>query len=92
MQWKTARVSKAEYLAKNISPINFAIAVRKKNLDKLKAILDTENSRVFSDAEIANILNKCLENNNFEDFESLLYEDLPSITVTKQIDTMMTQK
>lgn len=87
MQWKTARVSKAEYLAKDLSPLDFALEVRKKKLDILKNILDSENERVFPDSEISNVLNKCLENNNFEDFESLTFEDNPSIIVTKYISS-----
>ena len=85
MQWKTSRVSKSEYLAKNISPFDFAIAVRKRNLDFLKSILDDDGARVFPDVEIASILNRLVENNNFEDYETLIFEDRPSITVTKYV-------
>jgi ABC-type lipoprotein export system ATPase subunit/histidinol phosphatase-like PHP family hydrolase len=85
MQWRTSRVPKAEYLAGSISPFEFAIAVRRKNLDSLKAILDDEGNRVFSDSEISSILQKVLENNNFEDYETLTYEERPVITVSKRV-------
>lgn len=86
MQWKTSRVSKAEYLAKSISPFNFAIWVRKRNLDILKTIFDDEGARVFSDGDISGILTRLTENNNFEDYETLIFEDRPSITVTKYVN------
>ncbi len=85
MEWKTSRVPKAEVLAKHISPLDFAIAVKKGNLDFLKTIVDENSSRVFPDSEISRILQKVREHNSYEDFETINYQDRPSIKVTKQI-------
>ncbi|HYF69065.1 MAG TPA: PHP domain-containing protein [Ohtaekwangia sp.] len=85
MQWKTSRVPKAEYLASAMSPLEFASLVKKRNLSALKEIKDDEGSKVFSDDEIENILEKTLVNNNYEDYESMIFEDRPTITVSKEV-------
>jgi DNA repair ATPase RecN/histidinol phosphatase-like PHP family hydrolase len=86
MQWKTAKVPKADNLACNCSPLDFAAAIKSKNLDILKAVLDEDGDRVFDDKEIQNILSTALSDESYEDFESMPFEDLPSITVTKMVD------
>lgn len=81
-QWRLSK--KSEMLAENISPINFANAVRNKNLDFMKSITD-ENGRIYTDEEINNLLIKATDNYNYEDFDSLAFDDRPSIIVTKTI-------
>lgn len=87
MDWRTSQVSKSSYLAYNITSLEFAEAVKNKNLSELMIIKDTDGNKVFTDEEIKRILNKATENNNFEDFESLVFNDWPSITVTKIVES-----
>lgn len=81
-QWRLNR--KSELFVNNTTPIDFANAVRKKNLDFMKLIED-QNGRVFTDEEISYLLVKALDNYNFEDFDSLDFDDKPSIIVTKTV-------
>jgi len=77
-------LKKTELLADNISPIDFAQAIRKGDLDFMKRIVD-ENGRLYSDDEIKSLLIKSIENFNYEDFDSLDFDDKPSIIVTKMV-------
>lgn len=81
-QWRINK--KSAVLAESISPIEFANAVRKGNLDFMKNILD-ENGRLYSDEEINTLLVKATDNFNYEDFDSLAFDDKPSIIVTKTV-------
>jgi ABC-type lipoprotein export system ATPase subunit len=85
MGWRTSQVPKARFIARAISPIDFSVGVRKQNLDTLKLIIQDGN-RVFSDSEITSIIEKVKINYGYEDFENLLFEDLPILTVTKIIE------
>jgi ABC-type cobalamin/Fe3+-siderophores transport system ATPase subunit/histidinol phosphatase-like PHP family hydrolase len=81
-QWRLLK--KSELLVENISPIDFANSVRKGNLDFMKSISD-ETGRVYSDDEISTLLIKATDNYNYEDFDSLAFDDKPSIIVTKTV-------
>ena len=85
MGWRTAAVPKARFLARAISPVDFSIGVRKQNLDVLKTITQ-DGGRVFSDQEITAIIERARLNYAYQDFENLLFEDLPILTVTKIIE------
>jgi ABC-type lipoprotein export system ATPase subunit/histidinol phosphatase-like PHP family hydrolase/broad-specificity NMP kinase len=85
MGWRTSQVPKARFLARAISPIDFSVGVRKQNLEALKLIIQ-DGSRIFSDSEITSIIEKVRINYGYEDFENLLFEDLPILTVTKIIE------
>jgi len=82
MAWRTTQVSKSKLIAKSISVLDFCEGVKKKNLDILKTIID-DRKRVFSDSDITSILQRALEDNKYEDFESIQFEDKPILTVTK---------
>jgi len=85
MDWRTSQVPKAKILANSISPIDFAEGVKAGNLDLLKAVTDDDGNRIFSDAEIVRIISRISENLNYEDFESIKFDDKPSIIVTKVV-------
>ncbi len=87
MDWRTSQVPKARYLSRNISPVDFAAGIKRKNLDALKSIQDGEGNSVFPDAEISRMIAKLSESFNYEDFETIPFDDLPKITVTKAVDT-----
>lgn len=80
-QWRN---KKTEAFANSITPLEFIMAVRKKNLFFMKNIEDN-NGRMFNDDEISSLLSKAQENYNYEDFETLVYDDKPSIIVTKTV-------
>jgi len=84
-QWRLLK--KSELFAENITPIEFAQAVRKGNLDFMKSIQD-ENGRVYTDEEISSLLIKAIDNFNYEDFESLVFDDKPSIIITKTVSSI----
>lgn len=85
MQWRTSRVPKAEYIAKAISPIDFVNAIKKKDLSALKSIRTKENEVIFNESEIKSILEKFLDNNSYEELETVIYDDLPNIFVSKEV-------
>jgi ABC-type lipoprotein export system ATPase subunit/ACT domain-containing protein len=85
MGWRTAQVPKAKYLARFISPLQFATQVKKGNLDLLKSCLHN-TERVFSDSEIQQILTVMKTDKCYEDFESISIEDRPILTVTKLVE------
>jgi ABC-type cobalamin/Fe3+-siderophores transport system ATPase subunit/histidinol phosphatase-like PHP family hydrolase/predicted outer membrane protein len=81
-QWRLLK--KTEMFVENINPIEFAQAVRNKNLDFMKNIID-QNGRVFNDEEINSLYVKAVDNYNYEDFDSISFDDKPSIVVTKTV-------
>ncbi|BAX81749.1 TrlF family AAA-like ATPase [Labilibaculum antarcticum] len=81
-QWRLNK--KSEAFANSITPLEFVMAIRKKNLDFMKDIED-QNGRMFNDEEINSLLSKAQENYNYEDFDTLDYDDRPSIIVTKTV-------
>lgn len=85
MGWRTSLVPKARYLARFISPLAFADLVKRGKLAVLKKVVDADAGRVFSDEEITNIQKRIFENNGYEEFETVSYDDRPSIKVTKQV-------
>lgn len=86
MEWRTTQVSKAERIASHMSPLVFSSCIRNKNLSELEKIKDNDGRKIFQPADISNILEKCTNNFCFEDFESLEYEDKPSLKVTKVVE------
>ena len=83
-QWRLLK--KSEFLAQNITPIDFAQAIRKKNLDCMRSMVDESGTRVYSDEEINSLLTKATDSYNYEDFDSLDFDDKPSIIVTKIVE------
>ncbi|WP_291635626.1 TrlF family AAA-like ATPase [Clostridium sp.] len=79
-QWRLLK--KSELFVNNITPIEFAQAVRNKDLNFMKEITN-QSVRVYSDEEISSLLIKAQDNHNYEDFDSLYFDDKPSIIITK---------
>jgi len=86
MDWRTSQVPKSALIADTMSPMCFSDCVKRNDLSKLKEINDEDDKKVFSEADITNILDRARQNNNYEDFEALEYDDRPSLKVTKIID------
>ncbi len=82
LDYRTSGVKKAHLISRNTNPIDFSKGLLKKDLEFLKQIND-DGVQVFNDSEINRILSKYTDTNQREDLESLEFEDLPSILVTK---------
>lgn len=85
LDYRTSGVKKAHFISRSINPIDFSRALLKKDLAFLKGIND-EGVQVFNDSEINRILSKFEDAGQREDLESLEFEDLPSILVTKDYE------
>jgi DNA repair ATPase RecN/histidinol phosphatase-like PHP family hydrolase len=83
MDWRTSQVAKAKLISESMSPVNFSECVKKGNLSELLNIKDEDGKSLFSNVDIKNIIDRFQHENNFEDLESLEYEDKPSLKVTK---------
>ena len=85
MGWRTSQVPKAREIAKSIGVYDFINAVKTKNTSILSSI-QYSGSQLLSQEEITSILNKLNDGYLYEDLESVAYDDLPQITVTKFVE------
>ncbi len=92
MDWRTSQVPKSALIADNMSPMYFSDCVKRNDLGELKSVKDDDGKRVFSDSDINGILDKSRQNNNYEDFEALEYDDKPTLKVTKLIENSTGEK
>ncbi len=83
MDWRNLKKSKL--ISENLSPFEFVNACKNNNTSVFTNIRDNDNNQIIFEPEAKNIIAKTLEDNNFEDYESLSYDDFPSITVTKSV-------
>lgn len=91
MGWRTSQVQKAGVIARSISVYDFVDAIKTRNKGVLTSI-QYNGSSLLNNEEIDNILFKLNDNFAYEDLESLAYDDLPQITVTKIVETDNGQK
>lgn len=91
LDYRTSSVKKAHLLSRNVNPIEFSNALRKKDLVFLNQISD-DGVKVFNDLEINRIISKYEDISQLEELESLEFEDLPSILVTKNYKDEVTGK
>lgn len=91
MGWRTSQVPKATIIAKSMSVVEFVDAVVKDDERKLMSI-QHDGSAVLSQDDAKRIIATLKENNKYEDLESVVYDDLPEITVTKMVDINGTRK
>lgn len=85
MGWRTSQVPKATIIARSISIYDFIDAVKKRDKDTLRSIKNN-GLTLLSEDEIDNILDRLNDSFQYEEIESVSYDDLPQITVTKHID------
>lgn len=86
MGWRTSQVSKAKIIASSIGLYDFVNAIKTKNTAVLSNIR-LNGVPLLSQEDINSIINKLNDNYQYEDIESLAYDDLPQITVTKYVET-----
>lgn len=91
MGWRTSQVPKAGVIARSISVYDFVDAIKTRNKGVLTSI-QYNGSSLLNNEEIDNVLFKLNDNFAYEDLESLAYDDLPQITVTKIVETDNGQK
>ena len=84
MGWKTSQVEKAKLISDFMSPIQFSKLIKRGNLSKLAELKDIEERTIFSALDIAKMLSKFRDENNYEELESLEFDDKPSLKVTKE--------
>ena len=87
MEWRTSQVPKAFLISRQLTPLEFVEACKKKNVDKLKSLKDGNGNRLLSDNDISSIIARIMKDYCFEDFEVIEYEDRPNINVTKIFQT-----
>ena len=85
MGWRTAQVQKAKIISQSMSVYDFVDAVKKRNQGSLQAIKHN-NEQLLSNLDIQNIFNTLNQDYRYEELESLCYDDLPTISVTKYIE------
>jgi ABC-type lipoprotein export system ATPase subunit/histidinol phosphatase-like PHP family hydrolase len=86
MGWRTSQVKKAEIVASSMSPIQFSMEVRRGRKENFQTLKDDEGRDVFTSEDIDRIIERAKENFNYEDFETITYEDRPQILVTKVVE------
>ncbi len=85
MGWRTSQVPKAGIIADSITIYDFVKAIKTQDKPSLRSIMNN-GSQLLTEDEIDSILLKLNDRYQYEDFESLAYDDLPQITVSKQVD------
>lgn len=83
MDWRTSQVPKAPQVAKQITPLELVQAVMKNDRTKLQSLDDSNGNQLLTNPEITTMIQRMKEEYRYEDFESIDFDDLPSITVTK---------
>ncbi len=91
LDYRTTGVIRAHLISRNTDPISFSESLRGNNIGFLKALTHNDHE-VFNDSEINKITTKFSEISSREDIESLEYDDLPSILVSKRVTDETTGK
>lgn len=84
MGWHTTQVNKAKHIASKVSPLLFSIYIKKNMKDVFKNIVNKDRIYI-SNTDINQIFELINIEKKYEEFESLPFEDKPSINVTKEI-------
>ena len=84
MNWHTIQVNKAKHIARKMSPLQFSFFIKNNNIKSFADIVNKERI-FFSENEIKQIFNILSLDKNYEEFESISFEDLPSLQITKKV-------
>jgi energy-coupling factor transporter ATP-binding protein EcfA2 len=85
MEWRTSRVPRAALIARAMSPLELAEAVRKRDVSTLTSV-SLAGQSVFSEPEANQIVDKLSEPRVMFSIERCAYDDLPEIRVSRLID------
>ncbi|WP_417860207.1 TrlF family AAA-like ATPase [Winogradskyella sediminis] len=83
MEWRTSQVPKAFLITQQLTPLELVEICRKGENSKLKQLTDRNQSRLLTDNEVSNLVARLQKDHYYEEFESLEFEDKPSISVTR---------
>nr|WP_210758460.1 PHP domain-containing protein [Croceimicrobium hydrocarbonivorans] len=83
MDWRTSQVPKSPQVVKQITPLELVEAALKNDRAKLESIQDSNGNQLLTSSEISTMIQRLKNEHRYEDFESIEFDDLPSITVTK---------
>lgn len=83
MDWRTSQVSKASLISRQLTPLELVETCRKNDQVKLRTLTDNNGTQLLSTAEITTLIQRINKDHTYEDFESLEYDDRPSIKITK---------
>lgn len=86
MGWRTSQVQRAKLIASQINVLEFVEAIKSNNIARLLQIKDSIGNTLLSQEEASHIISTLTENCRYEELESLVFDDLPTITVTKYIN------
>ena len=86
MGWRTSQVPKAKFISRQMNVLDFVDAVKTKNRAILQQLKDADGHALLSPGDIDRIISTLLEGCKYEELESISYDDLPTVTVTKFID------
>ncbi|GJQ22121.1 MAG: hypothetical protein HBSIN02_24760 [Bacteroidia bacterium] len=86
MSWRTSQVPKATLVSNAMSPFDLLDAIFTKSTAMLEAVVDEKGSRVFTRAAATEILDLLRVTEHQHRLQSLPFEDLPQITVTKFVE------
>jgi ABC-type lipoprotein export system ATPase subunit/histidinol phosphatase-like PHP family hydrolase len=89
---RTSQVPKAKLISGSIDPMSLAENIKKKSFRFLADIQDVEGNKVFSQSDISKYKNRLSEEMVIEELETLEFDDLPRITVTKLVDNERGEK
>lgn len=85
MEWRTSRVPKATLIASQVSATELLDAIGAKKTSVLTNIKDESGNQVFTSGESRAILDRLGEWGAVTAFERCLFEDFPTITVTRSV-------
>jgi ABC-type lipoprotein export system ATPase subunit/histidinol phosphatase-like PHP family hydrolase len=83
MDWRTSQVPKSPQVVKQITPLELVEAALKNDRAKLESIQDSNGNQLLTSSEISTMIQRLKHEHRYEDCESVEFDDLPSITVTK---------
>lgn len=86
MGWRTSQVPKAKIISQSVNLYDFCQAIKSEDKNTLRDIVH-EDQQLLSDNEIDNMILNLKKDFQYEELESLIYDDLPKITVSKQVTT-----
>lgn len=83
MDWRTSQVPKANLISRQFTPLDLVDACKRNDQTKLKTLVDENGAQLLSSTEITTLIQRINKDHCFEDFESLEFDDRPSIKITK---------
>lgn len=81
LDWRQNRKSKA--IASKYSVLEFLEICKNNDIKQFTDLKDDSGNSIFSESEANSIIHRISENYLYEDFESITFDDLPEVTITR---------